>query len=94
MTGTSLSRWVRLWVEGEEQQNVHSDNCQCSNVIESAIKQIQDENITAIGHYPRDGVIKDNFADMRSVSRLSSGTFTLTSGDTQCSGLESARWEV
>jgi len=62
-----------------------------SNVIESAIKQIQDENITAIGHYPRDGVIKDNFADMRSVSRLSSGTFTLTSGDTQCSGLESAR---
>ena len=68
--------------------------CQCSNVIESAIKQIQDENITAIGHYPRDGVIKDNFADMRSVSRLSSGTFTFTSGDTQCSGLESARWEV
>jgi len=63
-----------------------------SNVIESAIKQIQHENILSIGHYPKDGVIKDNFAEMRSSSRMSNGTFIINSSDTQdYSGLDSLR---
>lgn len=61
-----------------------------SNIIESAIKQIQEEKILSIGHYPKDGIIKDNFADMRSSSRLSTGTFTVNSSDNH-SVLESLR---
>jgi len=62
-----------------------------SNVIESAIKQIQEENILSIGHYPKDGVFKDTALDVRSNSRMSSGTYTLASSDTNFSGLESLR---
>merc|ERR1712045_270262 len=61
-----------------------------SNIIESAIKQIQDENILSIGHYPKDGVVKDNFADMRSESRMSNRTFTINSNDNY-SALDSLR---
>ena len=79
------------WVESTKFQYFD-----CSNVIESAIKQIQEENILSIGHYPRERVIsgsgiRDNSLDVRSNSRMSSGTFTLASSDTQFSGLESLR---
>ena len=60
-------------------------------MIESAIKQIQEENILSIGHYPKDGVFKDTALDVRSNSRMSSGTYTLASSDTNFSGLESLR---
>jgi len=50
-----------------------------TNIIESAIRQIHDEKITAIGHYPRDGFVNDHFTESRCSSRLSdktSKTFT------------------
>merc|ERR1712130_438551 len=45
-----------------------------TNIIESAIRQIQDENILPIGHYPKDGFVNDHFTEARSSSRLSNTT--------------------
>ena len=51
------------------------------NIIESAIRQIQDENILPIGHYPKDGFVNDHFTEARSASRLSNSTFTMNSNN-------------
>lgn len=60
-----------------------------TNIIESAIKQIQDENITPIGHYPRDGFVNDHFAESRCSSVLSNKTFTLNQDQGRRSSLSS-----
>lgn len=52
-----------------------------TNIIESAIRQIQDENILPIGHYPKDGFVNDHFTEARSASRLSNSTFTMNSNN-------------
>lgn len=60
-----------------------------TNIIESAIKQIQHENITPIGHYPRDGFVNDHFAESRCSSVLSNKTFTLNEDQKRRSSLGS-----
>ena len=57
------------------------------NIIESAIKQIQNENITPIGHYPRDGFVNDHFAESRCSSVLSNKTFSLSEDQKRRSSL-------
>ena len=90
-TATSLSRLGLRWdgrkisilVEINLLRNLNTFR----NIIESAIKQIQNENITPIGHYPRDGFVNDHFAESRCSSVLSNKTFSLSEDQKRRSSL-------
>ena len=89
-TATSLSRLGLRWDGRKISILVQINflrNFAFRNIIESAIKQIQSENITPIGHYPRDGFVNDHFAESRCSSVLSNKTFSLSEDQKRRSSL-------
>jgi len=65
-----------------------------TNIIESAIRQIHDEKITAIGHYPRDGFVNDHFTESRCSSRLSDKTSKTFNSVNNHADLEDLRYRA